>query len=345
MFIEDSTSNNILKYRFDNASEIDDFALRILKQGILGGVFVPGLAESDEGVNLLIPVSKSVPLDLYLKSELREGNRFDNSFHRTLDVLEQAIHIVKDCARYMLGDSVLVKRLKFSYVSEGRLQLICIPSPEARYETDTEREFYKSIISASIYDDGDAEDVISLLNFVNSDEFDTDELLLRVEVMSEHRSHGDVPFETIVTVRPSESVNADEPKKQGLIKRVRAFFFPSEKATSELDMYTESIAPRGIHILAVRSTGDEYPLCFGPDIIGTDENTCSVCFPCSGLLEKNHCKIYFERNRFYIEDMGSKEGTFLNNVRLDPGKPKALMPADLITAGEEQFVFSKREPI
>ncbi len=347
MFLTENTSCNILKYRVGDRTDIDEFAMRILKEGEISGVFVPGVAKKDDGIDFLVPVSSSMLLEEYLYAEAKKAMGV-NSLTKVAELMRQAIEIDKRCSGYMLGESVLIKNLKYTYVTDGRLQLICLPVAEARYESDNDRNFLRSILAAGSYSDDEWKIVGTLLNFINSEEFNSDEFLFRLEKLTEAEERANAKIDEtddleieIEVLSPKEEL----PTGRSLFRKLKKFLFPDVGMESSPERQTERIAPTGVHVLAVRSTGNEYPLCFGPDVIGTDENTCSICFPDSKVIDENHCKVYFDRNRFYIEDMYSGAGTFLNNEKLSAGKAKLLESGDLIRVGGEELVFSKRIPI
>lgn len=57
------------------------------------------------------------------------------------------------------------------------------------------------------------------------------------------------------------------------------------------------------------------------------------------FVSKNHL-IFLENNgSYYIEDLGSANGTFLNGVRIDPHEPVEIYDNDKIGVGFIQFIF------
>lgn len=46
-----------------------------------------------------------------------------------------------------------------------------------------------------------------------------------------------------------------------------------------------------------------------------------------------HARLTQRNGRWWLEDLGSRNGTFLNEVRLQPGKPVAVIEGDLIGVG------------
>jgi FHA domain len=60
----------------------------------------------------------------------------------------------------------------------------------------------------------------------------------------------------------------------------------------------------------------------------------------SNKVSREHAGISFRDGRWYLEDRGSYNGTFLNGTRLQPGVPLPLRHADRIGIGSETVLFS-----
>ena len=57
-------------------------------------------------------------------------------------------------------------------------------------------------------------------------------------------------------------------------------------------------------------------------------------------VSRRHAAIVFKEERWYLEDRGSFNGTFLNGTRVQPGVPLPLRHADRIELGSEALLFS-----
>ena len=57
------------------------------------------------------------------------------------------------------------------------------------------------------------------------------------------------------------------------------------------------------------------------------------------FVSKNHLKIHDDSEDYYIEDLGSANGTFLNGVKIDPNELIELQNNDKIGVGFIQFIF------
>jgi len=60
----------------------------------------------------------------------------------------------------------------------------------------------------------------------------------------------------------------------------------------------------------------------------------------SPSVSREHAALTFRDDRWYVEDRGSFNGTFLNGTRVQPGTPLPLRHADRIGVGEETLLFS-----
>lgn len=59
-------------------------------------------------------------------------------------------------------------------------------------------------------------------------------------------------------------------------------------------------------------------------------------------VSRRHAKIVYQGGEFYIEDVGSANGTFLNDRRLTPYLPYPLKAGDTIQLGELRLVVKRR---
>ena len=60
----------------------------------------------------------------------------------------------------------------------------------------------------------------------------------------------------------------------------------------------------------------------------------------STAVSRTHAALVFRENRWYVEDRGSYNGTFLNGTRVNPGTPLPLRHADRIELGGVALLFS-----
>jgi hypothetical protein len=60
----------------------------------------------------------------------------------------------------------------------------------------------------------------------------------------------------------------------------------------------------------------------------------------SPTVSREHAAVVFRDGRWFLEDRGSFNGTFLNGTRVQPGVPLPLRHADRISVGPEELLFS-----
>lgn len=60
----------------------------------------------------------------------------------------------------------------------------------------------------------------------------------------------------------------------------------------------------------------------------------------SPAVSREHARLTVRDGRWYVEDRGSFNGTFLNGTRVQPGTPLPLRHADRIGVGSETVLFS-----
>jgi predicted component of type VI protein secretion system len=60
----------------------------------------------------------------------------------------------------------------------------------------------------------------------------------------------------------------------------------------------------------------------------------------SSAVSREHASVALRDGRWYLEDRGSFNGTYLNGTRVVPGTPLPLRHADRISIGSETIIFS-----
>jgi pSer/pThr/pTyr-binding forkhead associated (FHA) protein len=70
--------------------------------------------------------------------------------------------------------------------------------------------------------------------------------------------------------------------------------------------------------------------------------------PNADYVSRLHAEIQAEKNSYYIVDMGSSNGTYLNNIRINPKQRYPLNLGDKIDLGHGSkvtFIFLNKQPI
>lgn len=86
-------------------------------------------------------------------------------------------------------------------------------------------------------------------------------------------------------------------------------------------------------------TSDRNPIYINEGIfLGRNKDLVDVYIP-DLTVGKVHCEVWNENRLTYIKDMHSRNGTWLNEVRIEPGIGIELKDEDLIGIGQSQFSF------
>ena len=57
------------------------------------------------------------------------------------------------------------------------------------------------------------------------------------------------------------------------------------------------------------------------------------------LISRMHLKIYKEGEEFFLEDMNSKNGTYVNEIQLNPYEKRKIEIGDKITIAKYEFIL------
>jgi hypothetical protein len=87
--------------------------------------------------------------------------------------------------------------------------------------------------------------------------------------------------------------------------------------------------------------GSEIPFDDKPIIIGRDPASANLVFPPDlRLVSGRHCVIRRDGARFFLEDCGSTNGTFLASGKaIRPGEPKEVTPGERFFLGDKSTMF------
>lgn len=121
----------------------------------------------------------------------------------------------------------------------------------------------------------------------------------------------------------------------GVLRTVHGYGYAFEAPQSDRgDDAPPAAAPAGC-VLWLSSAGREYPLRHGENLIGRTADV-GVRLD-NSTVSKHHARICVEECRASIEDLGSKNGTFLRGRRIMAAA--ALEDGDVIRIGEAEVIF------
>lgn len=134
---------------------------------------------------------------------------------------------------------------------------------------------------------------------------------------------------TVAELRDILQDNAEAPQFIETIKR-RGYKFIGKVA----EIGKEAFAPRSRVSLVHRGT--EFPLDDGSHLIGRGRDVAIVLH--GAAISRHHARISVQGKTILLQDLGSRNGTFVNGIRVTG--PQALRPGDRIEIGGETLVVS-----
>jgi pSer/pThr/pTyr-binding forkhead associated (FHA) protein len=110
------------------------------------------------------------------------------------------------------------------------------------------------------------------------------------------------------------------------------------KAESIEDILSKSNlkAPSGLAILINRDTNERYPLTQSVSKIGRDKAN-TIALQNDSYVSRHHAWVLFIKGSYWVEDLGSTNGTLLNGEVLS--ERKQIFPGDRIKLGRTELVF------
>lgn len=119
----------------------------------------------------------------------------------------------------------------------------------------------------------------------------------------------------------------------------------SSSPTTEEKIEAPPLKPRLVCVRGLKEKA-EYPLREGHNFIGRGTKWGSAHvdlteqeLPGQEKIAPEHARLILEDGKFYLEDMNTSRGTFLNGQRLPPGKQETLKAGDLIQTATVQLRF------
>jgi hypothetical protein len=71
--------------------------------------------------------------------------------------------------------------------------------------------------------------------------------------------------------------------------------------------------------------------------IGKKQGLVDLVIPFNKMISRRHCRIVTMNGAYYISDEGSANGTYVNNVRLNPGQQISINRGDVIRLADSDF--------
>lgn len=73
--------------------------------------------------------------------------------------------------------------------------------------------------------------------------------------------------------------------------------------------------------------------------IGKEKNKVDYCISGDSTISRSHARISAAGGGYTVSDLNSTNGTFVNGVKVEPGRSAALKNGDKLVLSEEEFEF------
>ena len=88
-----------------------------------------------------------------------------------------------------------------------------------------------------------------------------------------------------------------------------------------------------------RQNGQIYTLAPRVTVIGTSKGNADICLDECRVVSRRHARISCEQEQYYLEDLGSKNGTYVNGTELEASTPVLLKDKTVIRFANQEFLF------
>jgi pSer/pThr/pTyr-binding forkhead associated (FHA) protein len=96
-------------------------------------------------------------------------------------------------------------------------------------------------------------------------------------------------------------------------------------------------------LILVADSPAEYPLHEGLNAVGRSGDN-DVVLSFDGFVSGHHCNIILDADACFVEDLNSRNGTFVGGQRVEPGRPRELMDGDELLLGKTTLRLSLSLP-
>lgn len=255
-------------------------------------------------------VTSLMPIDVYFKSQC-------HTFERQKYIIKTLIESIWVADLYLLETSRIAFDKSYVFVDVKDLSVKLIYLPVASYNM---------ALHASL-----SELFLSLLFTTEIKRIEADQ---RIKKMIGYLQRAD--FDVMIFSSMLDTLKTGEPKKKN--HWFSTMFHKDKKVTSKAVCQT-----------VLMPTENTYPvLDFGEKkilvnkssfLIGRSEALVDYAIPTALSIGRVHAEIVHENNAYYLIDMNTKNGTYINGERLSSQKKYLLTKGDTLQMGYEKMIF------
>lgn len=129
-----------------------------------------------------------------------------------------------------------------------------------------------------------------------------------------------------------------------IIEQNKEYKNPETSVLGNEDMISQRYSNTQIHnnaFLIRKRTGEEILINKNRFFVGKDEECVDYKIEYNANISRRHAVIRKISGNFYIQDMDTTNGTYVNGVRLRDQEEQMLQTGDIILMADEEFEFSK----
>lgn len=264
----------------------------------------------DYDMKLRYNVTSLMPIDVYFKSQC-------HTFERQKYIMKKLIDSIWVADQYLLDTSKIAYDKSYIFVDVQDLSIKLIYLPIKSYHM----AFHSSL----------CEVFLSLLFTTEIKQIESDQ---RIKKMIGYLQRAD--FDVMIFSAMLDTLKSNEPKSKK--NWLSQWLFKDKKALQAEECQTVLI-----------SKEEHYPMLQFEDksilinqpsfLIGRSKTLVDYALPEALSIGRVHAEILCEGNNYYLVDMNTKNGTFINEERLESQKKYVLKKGDQIRIGHEKAVF------
>jgi len=297
---------------------------------------------------------KKTLLDCDISGRISLSAYFQNriSQKKFLDIIELIVGVIKKCDSELLNISSLCLEKEYIFVDQQAESIKFIFWPIVNNQLSKPvGTFLKEIINDLKLDAYQSGEFISKYNafFDTIEPFSLNKFEKMIASFLDDKSSkkpgtGPLDHQDAHKKQDSKHVNPDSIEYDpflGILNSTTQKAIKTKKilsAESQSSGHGRTNLP--LEAFLIRQKNQQKIIISKPDfLIGKAKQGCDYRVEDNVAVSRNHARIYFKNNKYYISDLNSSNKTYVNNIVIQPEINIELNERDLIRLGNEEFTF------
>lgn len=358
MFNLQESNQHILIYELEEGETPDLLSASMLQNRPLPGFLPVGLpfpeeaeeTKDTESVRFLVPIADKLRLPEYLAAS-RCGEAAEDLFSRLADAVVAA---EKELKNAMIPQEEWLFDLRFVYVDRKTEELffLCLPTKRVACLQNSVKDFFRLAAAYLVTAAEESRAACALLQYCNkevpSNEAISDSAFLEAVKNKSYLQAGlqeeMQAFDRNFFCSPAEEEPEKIQKRTSFREKVLLFFTgkeAEEQAEKEEAAFAEKpdLPLTERPFLICRRTGERFFITEDTAFLGKSAKKITVRPKNAAAAEEEQARIFCFQGTYFLEDLNSVSGTWLNSIRLDKLEERELHSADVIRTGGEELIF------